>query len=179
MILSFTEMPFNATIGSTVNCGFCRTLVYECLAVKKERKDSKSKNSQSKLPESHGSGSMDSSNTPVDGKKSQNYKVCVVQCFKALFSGSQFEMGDKYFDKGESSRESNFERHCIKVQKPFSLFRTVACKQRYMETFSSANWEALPSSKKASHSLSNCVSCCYTVCRVVIGIFHETLLFPH
>ena len=169
MILSFTEMPFNATIGSTFNCGFCRTLVYECLAVKKKIEDSKSKNSQSKPPESHDSGSIDSSNTPVDSKKSQNDKVCVVQRFKTLFCGSQFEMGDKYFDKGEASRESNFERHCIKVQKAFSLFRTVACKQRYVETFSSANWEALPSSKKASHSLSNCVACATQFAELQLG----------
>ena len=57
MILSFT--------GQYSNCGVCHTSVYECLGVKKERDDSKSKNSQSKLQESHYSGSIDKQPTPL------------------------------------------------------------------------------------------------------------------
>ena len=152
-------MPFNSTIGSTFNCGFCRTAVYEYLAGKREDIQ-KSKDSQSKE-----SASVDSQlhcNTSVNevvGEKSINSKVCVSEHFRTLFCGPQFEVGGGYFDKGKSSRESKFERHCDKVQKAFSGFRTAYCKERYLKTFSSVKWKALPPLKKAAHSLSNCVAC--------------------
>lgn len=51
VVLSLTEMFINSTIGSTLNCGFCRTVVYECLTTKrddKQKSDSRSKTSESK-----------------------------------------------------------------------------------------------------------------------------------
>ena len=38
-------------------------------------------------------------------------------------------------------------------------FRSVALKEKYTNTFSTANWEALPGTEKSQHSLSNCVAC--------------------
>ena len=52
-------MPFNSTIGSTFNCGFCLTVVYKYLAEKREDMQ-KSKDSQSKPSESKESTSVDS-----------------------------------------------------------------------------------------------------------------------
>ena len=86
---SLTEMPFNLTIGSIFNCGFCRTVVYEYLAEKREDMQ-KSKDSQSKPSESKESASVDSqlhcntSVNEVDGEKSANGKVCVSDHFRPL-----------------------------------------------------------------------------------------------
>ena len=84
-------MPFNSTNGSTFNCGFCLTVVYKYLAEKREDMQ-KSKDSQSKPPESKESASVDSQlhcNTEVDGEKSANGKVCVSDHFRTLFCGPQ------------------------------------------------------------------------------------------
>ena len=100
---------FNSTIGSTFNCGFCRTVVYEYLSEKREDMQ-KSMDSQSKPSESK--ESVDSQlhcNTSVkevNGEKSANGKVCVSEHFMTLSCGPQFELGEGYFDKGKSSRES-------------------------------------------------------------------------
>ena len=40
------------------------------------------------------------------------------------------------------------ERHCDKVQKAFSRFCTVNCKEKYLKTFSSVKRKALPHRKK-------------------------------
>ena len=95
-------MPFNSTIGSTFNCGFCRTAVYEYLAGKREdiqkSKDSQSKESASVDSQLHCNTSVNE----VDGEKSANGKVCVSDHFRTLFCGPQFEVGDGYFDQGKS-----------------------------------------------------------------------------
>ena len=70
---------------------------------------------------------------------------------ETLLCGPLFEVGDRYFDKGKSSRESKFERHCDKVQKAFSGFRTAYCKERYLKTFSSSKVEGTAPIEK-SHS---------------------------
>ena len=101
-------MLLDSTIGSIFNCGFCRTVVYEYLAEKREDMQM-SKDSQSKPSESKESASV-------------NGKVCVSDHFRTLFCGPQFEVGDGYFDQGKSSRESKFERHVTKCRKPLQDF---------------------------------------------------------
>lgn len=148
-------MFINSTIGSTLNCGFCRTVVYECLTTKrddKQKSDSRSKTSESK----EGANKTVSFNVMCLCKKWMVRRLQMARhvypsSLKALFCGSQFEVGYIYFDKNRSLRESKFERHCTKVQKPFSEFRSVNCKENYLATISSRKWKAMPASKKATH----------------------------
>lgn len=98
----------------------------------------------------------------IDGKKSESGDLCLSQGerFKALFVGSQFVLGDTYFDKVGNASKSAFEHHVDKIKSAFNHgFRSVALKEKYTNTFSSANWEALPGTEKSQHSLSNCVAC--------------------
>lgn len=77
-----------------------------------------------------------------DGKKSESGDLCLSQAerFKALFVGSQFVLGDTYFDKVGNASKSAFEHHVDKIKSAFNHgFRSVALKEKYTNTFSSAN----------------------------------------
>lgn len=157
-------MPFLNTTGLTLNCGFCRTFVYESLP-KKAAKTAKKKGdnssdtdasyaSQSKVP--HGADAT------ADGKNSTSDKVCLnmAESFRALFDRPQFVVGNAYFEKEGRAPKSQFENHCSMVKAAFMHgFRCLDTKEAYPKAFSTANWKALSSLEKSCHSLSNCVSC--------------------
>ena len=68
-------------------------------------------------------------------------------------------MGDSYFARVSSSTQSLFNLHAKKVEATcINGFCSASDRDRYVTAFS-VNWEDLPQSEKAGHSLSNCVAC--------------------
>ena len=126
-------MPFNSTIGSTFNCGFYRTVVYEYLGEKRE--------------------DMQKSKDPQMAR--YVFLSTSWPCFVVLSLRWVMDILTRVSLQGSLK----CERLCDKVQKAFSRFCTVNCKEKYLKTFSSVKWKTLPPSKKAAHSLSSCVAC--------------------
>ena len=160
--LTVAEMPFQDEIGGVVNCGFCRTAVWEFMH-KNSAKIAGKKTSEGSCSDPKLETAKSSHSEEVTGEKPDSSKVCAqpnaVEHFKALFSGPQFVVDDTYFNRVGTSAHSLFERHVQKVRKAFKERLNSASRDKYVEAFSSANWEALPQSEKSCHSLSNCVAC--------------------
>ena len=66
---------------------------------------------------------------------------------------------DGYYQK--SRYPSRFQRHCDHTLKMFrkQWHPDHAARERYMSTFSTFNWKALPKIEKMQHSLSRCKAC--------------------
>ena len=76
----------------------------------------------------------------ADVGKTHESKVCaqpdVKECFKVLFSGPQFAVGNTYFEHHASnSAHTLFERHCKKVMSAFSMkFHSTSGKKSMYKT---------------------------------------------
>ena len=131
-------MPFVKSSGRSFNCGFCRTLVYECLP-KRSAGTSEEKESKS---------------------KTEKVESNIIERFQSLFVGPQFVIGPNYFVKKSLKSISLFKSHCKMIEKAFAKgFISSTFKENYVKAFSSFNWSELSSSEKERHSLSNCVAC--------------------
>ena len=150
-------MPFSDEIGGILNCGFCRTAVYE-YTHKNSVKISSKKKSEVSCSDPKLQTVESSQSEEVAGEKPDNSKVGAqpnaVEHFKALFNGPQLVVDDTYFNGVGTSTHSLFERHVQKVRKAFNERFHSAPRNKYVEAFSSANWEAIPQSEKSCHSLS-------------------------
>ena len=157
-----TEMSFIDDFGLSFNCGFCRTLVYECLSRKGTKGDKKSE----KSPSEEGS---DESGTRGDGSKNdkdnKEVRPDLVETFKSHFIGPRFSIGADYFES-KAYRPSLFERHVKRLMKSwyskFNPRKEAGLKQTYLSTFSSFNWNMLSLDDKGAHSLSKCYACAKT-----------------
>ena len=74
-------MPFVNNSGRSFNCGFCRTLVYECMPKRR------AKTSEETISEEKGK------------KKAKKVEYNTRECFQNLFVGPQFVIGPNYFEK--------------------------------------------------------------------------------
>ena len=153
-------MSFTDNFGLIFNCGFCRTLVYECFSMKTTKGDKKNENRPSKKESSDESG--DGIQNETDKKQ---VRPNLVETFKSQFIGPRYSVGADYFESSDK-RPSLFERHAKRLMKSwgrqFNPRSEAGLKQTYLSTFSSLNWNELGLNEKAAHSLSNCYACANT-----------------
>ena len=176
----YPEMPFTDQAGSIFNCGFCRTLVYECLPKRAPKKPTKKEDKSDCNGQGHATttdvdeaSSCSDTQSPqeqvtcsvetTECEKSENMKVCVDagERYRELFNSAQFVLGETFFTPASPlGGTSQFDRLCKKVRDAFMHgFRSSAVKERYVKAFSSEMWEELAIAEKSRHSLSNCVAC--------------------
>ena len=109
-----TEMSFTDDFGISFNCGFCRTLVYECLSGKGSKGGKKNEK---------GAKGNDESGTRRDGsendKDNKEVRPDLVETFKSQFIGPRFSIGADYFES-KAYQPSLFERHVKRLMKSWS-----------------------------------------------------------
>lgn len=112
------DMPFTDQTGSIFNCGFCRTLIYECQPRREPKKFSKKSGSASSDQDqattgSDGTAGSSSSDVqtcqgqlaspvePIQSKESDAIKVHVDvgERYQTLFNGSQFVLGEFFLSQ--------------------------------------------------------------------------------
>ena len=149
-------MSFTDDFGLSFNCGFCRTLVYECLSKKGSEEDKKNEKGPSEKRSEESGILGDGSKNDKDKKE---VRPDLVETFKSHFVGPRFCIGADYFESS-NKRPSLFERQAKRLMKSwrrqFNPRSEAGLKESYLSTFSSLNWNKLSLNDKAAHSLSNC-----------------------
>ena len=77
--------------------------------------------------------------------------------FQELFSDI-LKVKSDYFE-GENGRQSLFDRHCNQILTAFGKIKNPEMRQKYLDTFSIANWKTLPQHSKTKHTLASCLEC--------------------
>ena len=83
------------------------------------------------------------------------------EAFKDLFKDIVNPDDDYYHKSPQLKHGSQFQRHCEHTLKSFRKrwHPDSAARERYISTFSTSHWKALPKSEKMQHSLSRCKAC--------------------
>ena len=99
-------MSFTDNFGLIFNCGFSRTLVYECFSMKATKGDKKNK----KRPSEKGTCSDGSDGTHGNGiqNETDEKQVCpnLVEIFKTQFMGPEFSVGADHFESSNKRPSS-------------------------------------------------------------------------
>ena len=115
--------------------------------------------------------------TQQDHQANSNPEIAAacVESFKELFKDI-VSLDDGYYQK--SKYPSRFQRHCEHTLKVFRKHwhPDHAARERYMSTFSTSNWKALPKIEKMQHSLSRCKAC-YSKHHALQETYHSKPVF--
>ena len=157
-----TEMSLTDDFGLSFNCGFCRTLVYECLSGKGTKGGKKKEKGASEKGNDKSGTHRDGSENDKDNKE---VRPNLVETFKSHFIGPRFSIGADYFES-TAYRPLLFERDVKRLMKSwsgkFNPCKEASLKQMYLSTFSSLKWNMLSLNDKGAHSLSKCYPCAKT-----------------
>ena len=79
--------------------------------------------------------------------------------FIELFDIPSFKLPENYFERN-GPKLSKFETHCNEINSYFNKkWKSPDFRTNYLTTFSIVKWTDLPTDKKETHTLANCVSC--------------------